>query len=422
MVQEDSPPATGFGQVRGGADGPTCPAGPRALTGLRCDRVHYAAGHGSVSPSARASPIEYAMTFGADLRVTHQIALNGLPSRTRVSSDGRFGAATVFVTGHSYSGERLLHQHDPRRHGRRHRLANLEDFTVLRDGAPFNPADTNIWGVTFAPDSNRFVATLATGGKTYLVDGDIGAADAGGGPGERRVPIAFARRHGHRLQEAARQWQWRPGLAFPRARSGTGKETPLAEARSVDDQLEWLDDNTVATAAPTPARPCSPSRDGTGQPRQLLGEALSPAVVRAPLTRPSPPVPPRRRRRCRSPSTAPPTATAGGTITQTITVTNTGSVDATRLVVDDTLTGPAKATSATATTPPGASGFGCTVLSEENRARCDVSGLAAGATWEVTITVTPTGPGAVVGNVIASAAEITSESGPTTATTTTSVS
>ena len=42
----------------------------------------------------------------------------------------------------------------------------------------------------------------------------------------------------------------------------TGREYPLAETRSVDDQVEWLDD------------------DGRGRPRVYRRDALSPAVVR----------------------------------------------------------------------------------------------------------------------------------------------
>ena len=80
------------------------PNGTRDLTGLRCDRVHFAGGRGlCLAVGVGFPPIEYAMVYGSDFRVTHEIPLDGLPSRTRVSPDGRYGAATVFVTGHSYS-------------------------------------------------------------------------------------------------------------------------------------------------------------------------------------------------------------------------------------------------------------------------------------------------------------------------------
>jgi Tol biopolymer transport system component len=59
----------------------------------------------------------------------------------------------------------------------------------------------------------------------------------------------------------------------------TGRRTPLAETRSVDDQVEWLDDGRILYGYQgdvwvVPA-------DGKGRPRVYLNDALSPAVVRA---------------------------------------------------------------------------------------------------------------------------------------------
>jgi hypothetical protein len=51
-------------------------------------------------------------------------------------------------------------------------IGDLEEFNVIKDGQPFKKADFNFWGVTFAPDGNRFCATLASGGKIYLVEGN----------------------------------------------------------------------------------------------------------------------------------------------------------------------------------------------------------------------------------------------------------
>ena len=65
-----------------------------------------------------------------------------------------------------------------------------------------------------------------------------------------------------------------------------GVETPLAETRSVDDQVEWLDDATILYALPNvgKAQPVmdvwAMPADGSGAPRMLLTNAESPAVVR----------------------------------------------------------------------------------------------------------------------------------------------
>jgi hypothetical protein len=59
----------------------------------------------------------------------------------------------------------------------------------------------------------------------------------------------------------------------------SGRETPLAETRSVDDQVEWLDDGRILYGLQgdiwvVPA-------DGSGTPQVYLADALSPAVVRS---------------------------------------------------------------------------------------------------------------------------------------------
>jgi hypothetical protein len=66
----------------------------------------------------------------------------------------------------------------------------------------------------------------------------------------------------------------------------SGKITPLAETRSVDDQVEWLDNADVMYGLPrTTSQPAitdvwSVPTTGTGQPKLLIPQASSPAVVR----------------------------------------------------------------------------------------------------------------------------------------------
>ena len=53
--------------------------------------------------ASRPPGVEYtASIFDSKLQREHTITLTGLPSRARVSADGRYGAMTVFVTGDSY--------------------------------------------------------------------------------------------------------------------------------------------------------------------------------------------------------------------------------------------------------------------------------------------------------------------------------
>jgi hypothetical protein len=59
----------------------------------------------------------------------------------------------------------------------------------------------------------------------------------------------------------------------------TGRETPLAETRSVDDQVEWLDDNRILYGLIKDVWVVR--ADGRGKPRIYVRDALSPAVVRS---------------------------------------------------------------------------------------------------------------------------------------------
>lgn len=403
------------------------PGGARSLTGLSCDRVHFAAGRGlCLTAGGGFLPAEYALVFGADFVVQHEIALEGLPSRTRVSPDGRYGATTLFITGHSYADAGFSTATTLIDMARGTVIANLEEFALMRDGRPFAPTDLNYWGVTFAADSNRFFATAASGGQTYLVEGDIMARRMTVGPANVECPslspdgtrIGFKKR----VDAGGPQPVWR----FHVLDLASGQETPLAETRSVDDQLEWLDDrNLLYGSADSPAAVFIVAADGSGEPRQYLSQALSPAVLREPLPDASlaglvaGPQVTVAGNNLGVTAEAPASVGTADPVTHTLDVTNRGPGDATNVVVDDVVSGAGRITAAMADIPTGSGGYGCAVYPEQNRVRCDTARLPAGATWTVTITVSPTGPGAVGGQAIVWAAEPDTEPGDTIASVTT---
>jgi hypothetical protein len=96
-----------------------------------------------------------------------------LPIRSRISPDDRYAASTVFVTGENYLSEDFTTRTTIFDLNTRTAIVDLERFTVERDGKPFRNTDFNFWGVTFRSDGNRFLATLGTGGRRLLVDGDL---------------------------------------------------------------------------------------------------------------------------------------------------------------------------------------------------------------------------------------------------------
>jgi hypothetical protein len=153
------------------------PRAAQLATALRCDRLALAAGRGVCLVAHRGVFTRYeAIVFDASFRPLHTLPLSGEPSRTRVSRDGRLGAVTVFESGHSYAADAFSTRTSILDLERGELLApDLERFTVTQDGERIDAVDMNFWGVTFTADSDRFYATLATGGRTYLVEGEIGA-------------------------------------------------------------------------------------------------------------------------------------------------------------------------------------------------------------------------------------------------------
>ena len=250
---------------------------PRVASPLVCERVHFAAGRGlCLLPRRSVLGNKFsAMIFDRQFTVREKVSLNGINSRARVSPDGRYGATTGFVVGHSYAADDFSTETTLIDMLRGRKIANIEDFTVLRDGKRIKEIDFNFWGVTFARDSNRFYATLATRGKTYLVRGDVRARELrvlhqnvecpSLSPDETRV--AYKKRLGTS--------RWRLHVLDLK----TMKETPLAETESVDDQVEWLDDNHILYGRDS-AVWVVPA-DGSGEPKVFLRDALSPAVVRS---------------------------------------------------------------------------------------------------------------------------------------------
>src|SRR5262245_58410601 len=133
------------------------PDGPRTMTTLQCDRVYVSANQGICLAGYRGDIAAYgAYIFGPDFQTKYTIPLSGLPSRARISPDGRYAAMTVFVSGHSYSDGNFSTQTSLIDLASGAVISELEQFTVMRDGALFEAIDFNFWGVTFARDSNRF--------------------------------------------------------------------------------------------------------------------------------------------------------------------------------------------------------------------------------------------------------------------------
>jgi hypothetical protein len=196
-----------------------------------------------------------------------------------VSASGRMAAWTFFVSGDSYLSVGFSTRAGILDTRTGVLVKNLEDFTLEKDGRDFRASDLNYWGVTFAADDNRFYATASSEGRTYLVRGD------------------FARRRMRVLRENAECPSLSPDgtrVVYKKRTGSTtdpwrlyaldlrsGRETPLAEPASVDDQAAWLDDRTVmySRLRDDSSDVWSVPADGSGRPELLIKDAYSPAAT-----------------------------------------------------------------------------------------------------------------------------------------------
>jgi hypothetical protein len=260
------------------------PADARASLGLTCERT-YATRTAGVCLFAKRGVVQtYGITtLDAQLRTAGNAELAGLPSRVRMSADSSLIATTTFVGGHSYAQASFSTETIIRRNGKS--LGNIESWRSTVDGRSLRSVDRNFWGVTFADDDDTFYATAASGSTTWLMRGSLKGKTMNSLHTDAECPslspdqtkIAYKKR-----VDSKARGVWRLAVLDLR----TGQESLLSETRSVDDQVEWLDDNRLLYGLSRPGSEATTSdiwvvpADGTGSPAVFIPEASSPAVVR----------------------------------------------------------------------------------------------------------------------------------------------
>ncbi|MGW7686626.1 hypothetical protein ACWGID_38145 [Kribbella sp. NPDC054772] len=257
------------------------PGGPRSVSALTCLRVYAAGGTGTCLRQDGALATFQIAILDQNLTVKKAIPLVGVPNRTRVSADGRLVAWTVFVAGDSYNNGRFSTRAGLIDLKTEDMVDSLEFLSVTLDGHPYTAPDLNFWGITFAADDNRFYATMSTAGHRYLVEGDIAAKTVH--TIAKNVECPSLSPDGKRIAfKSAIDDTPSKGWRLSVLDLATGTRTPLAEARSVDDQPAWLDANTIVYAVPDgpdDSNIWSVPANGTGAPHLVIPHAESPAAL-----------------------------------------------------------------------------------------------------------------------------------------------
>lgn len=244
VLFRNTAPGQGYGMV--GTVPLSEPAGERSLAGVACDRVYGTMENIVCLQTNRGLVTSFeAVLLKPDWQPAGSWAVPGIPSRTRLSADGSLVATTVFVTGHSYGSGGFSTETSITAAQGGGGTGNLEDFALLVNGTRITAADRNIWGVSFAPgQSDTFYATAASSGRIWLVKGSLSARTLTAIHDGVECPslspdgtrIAYKKNTGSPLAA-----HWRVAVLD----LASGKETVLSEQRSVDDQIEWRDDQTL---------------------------------------------------------------------------------------------------------------------------------------------------------------------------------
>jgi hypothetical protein len=258
-------------------------AGPRAITSTECDRVYTAADKTVCLASKPGVVTTYsAHVLDTAMQPIQTLPLQGIPSRARLSRDARYAATTTFVAGDSYAGTSFSTRTTITEVGKAS-LGDLEQFTLIHNGKRIAPVNRNYWGVTFASDDDTFYVTVAWSGHTWLARGSMS---------QRRIVTLHEDAECPSLSPDGTRIVYKQRGSLPPGQwrlveytIATGQIVPLAETRSVDDQVEWLDNANVVYGLPRSGSQAAVDdvwevpANGTGAPKLLIPQAWSPSVV-----------------------------------------------------------------------------------------------------------------------------------------------
>jgi len=222
--------------------------GSRTLLAQDCLRVHIAADHGVCLSETDPVLGTFETTFfeASNPAETIKSYASASPSRARISPDGTFSTVTAFISGGSYAdigiGETTtvvtIDEVDSNV-----LLRGAGQFEVNAEQSRYQTFDANYWGLTFVDQENFYITgfydtlpeimqgTLST--MTIEPTGWIGSCPSISPDGKTLV-FKEQRPDGH--------------YDLVAVDVETQEKRLLGETRSVDDQVEWLDNDTILYA------------------------------------------------------------------------------------------------------------------------------------------------------------------------------
>ena len=223
--------------------------GTRTLLNRTCMRAHIATDHGvCLAESGGVLGVAFTTTFfeADNLNADIKSYASPLPSRARISPNGTFSAVTAFVSGSSYADiaaeTTTLVTIDEIDSTRLVRGAN--QFTIDSGEARFNNLNPQYWGITFAADEDEIYLTGFFGDRPEVMHGTlnnmvieptgwVGSCPSLSPDGKTLVFKEMTADNSFELVAVDLE---------------TNTKHKLGETRSVDDQVEWLDNDTILYA------------------------------------------------------------------------------------------------------------------------------------------------------------------------------
>ena len=226
-----------------------------------------------------------AQELDADWQQVASNPLPGVPSRTRLSPDGTLVATTVFVNGHSYMSTGFSTATEVHEFDGGVRWGNLEKFDLVLGRTTRSTRSTATSGASRSSTTTPSTRRSRTGDRTWLVEGDLTERTLTSVSPDAECPSLSP--DGTRVAfkvdvDPGRAVVWQIAVQD----LATGERTLLETGpRGLDDQVEWLDDDTLIYGMPRADEPgvtdtWAVDATADAEPTLLIEQAWSATVVR----------------------------------------------------------------------------------------------------------------------------------------------